>query len=52
MRRLLVLPAAGVICALEIYRRGFAAPLLFGARLWVAALDPRPLPTTEPELVG
>lgn len=43
-KRLLILPAVGVLGAAEIYRRGFAAPLLYGARLWLRALrtlDPR-----------
>jgi hypothetical protein len=32
MRRLLILPAVAVVCAAEIYRRGFVAPILYGVR--------------------
>lgn len=35
---LAVLPAVAAICAAEIVRRGFAAPVLFGCRQWAAAM--------------
>ena len=52
MKRLLILPAVAVLCVAEMYRRGFAAPVLYGCRCWVSALDPRPLPTTEPDYLA
>lgn len=38
MKRLLILPAVAIVCTVEIYRRGFAAPLLFGLRGHARAL--------------
>lgn len=49
MRRLLILPAVGVVCVAEIYRRGFVAPVLFGVRQWVKA---RPDSYFEPDYLA
>jgi hypothetical protein len=34
---LLILPAIATVCAVEIVRRGFGAPVLYGIRQWLAA---------------
>lgn len=49
MKRLLILPAVAVICAAEIYRRGFVAPVLFGCKQWIAA---RPAGYFEPDYLA
>lgn len=50
LRVLAILPAVAVVCIAETWRRGFAAPFLFGCRLWTAALNP--LAPTEDDAVG
>lgn len=50
MRRWLILPAVALLAVAETYRRGFAAPLLYGCRCWAAALDPRTI--TEPDYMA
>lgn len=52
MRHRLVLLACVVAAVAETYRRGYTAPLLYGARRWAAALNPRPLPTSEPDYLA
>ena len=52
MRRLLILPAVAVLAVAETYRRGYMAPLVYGARCWWLALHPEILPTTEPDYMA
>jgi hypothetical protein len=39
---LAVLPAVAAVCAVEIVRRGFGAPVLYGVRCWWAAVHREP----------
>jgi len=47
VKRLLILPAVAALCVVEVYRRGFIAPLAYGCRRWVAACRPEPDPHSE-----
>lgn len=53
MTRLLLAPAVvGVIggaAVVEIWRRGFAAPVVFGVKLWTSAVINRPRIRPETE---
>lgn len=42
MKRLLILPLVATVCSVEIVRRGFAQPILYGAHCWWAAFHRDP----------
>lgn len=51
MRRLLALPVGVGLVVVETYRRGYAAPILYGLRQWWALLK-RVNEEYEPEAFG